>query len=126
MRRYVQNNMLSGVVPRSLLNKNIVFKYIFYLCTFKNLYFVIGSIHFSKFPKRKEKIKLTFSSANSLFHLLNFSYSGNVYLRAEKNTKKDFVIIICSMVGVVFLLAALSCCCFLSRKRIKFFSKEGN
>lgn len=123
MRRYVQNNMLSGVVPRSILNKNIVFKYIFYL---KNLYILIGSLHSSKFPKRKEKIKLTFSSANSLFHLFNFSYSGNGYLRAEKNTKKDFVIIICSMVGVAFLLAALSCCCFLSRKRIKFFSKEGN
>ncbi|KAJ1695523.1 hypothetical protein LUZ63_012221 [Rhynchospora breviuscula] len=53
-----------------------------------------------------------------------FNYSGNVYLRKERNTKKDFIIIICSMIGVAFILAAISCSCFLSHKRFKFFSKE--
>ncbi|OAY68111.1 putative LRR receptor-like serine/threonine-protein kinase, partial [Ananas comosus] len=53
-----------------------------------------------------------------------FNYTGNMYLRKERNARTDIVIVLCSVLGAALFVGAILCYYLLAHKKIKFFSEE--
>jgi hypothetical protein len=116
--RYLQNNKLSGSVPRALLSRSIFFKcmsfpLLIYLFTY--LFIYLSIYNRTEYVVALPPSDLAKREIKKGLHI--FSYSGNMHLGIGTQEKtKHVTIIVSALLGASLLLAAALCCYMLTRR----------
>ncbi|XP_072997033.1 probable LRR receptor-like serine/threonine-protein kinase At1g67720 isoform X1 [Typha latifolia] len=98
---HFENNQLTGALPSSLVD----------LPSLSELY-VQNNLLSGILPKGLLNKNIT------------VNFTGNIYLRKESNARSHMIIVICSVLGAVLLLAAILSFYLLARKKMKFSDED--